>query len=124
MDGTTQTATAPAATASTQTTGIPKANGMANTTNDAGLFGDELISPDVAAALPQGYTIRALRRSDYHAGFLECLRVLTTVGDITEDQFTERFEWIKKQDGGYYILCIEDGGKVVGTGALIVERKL
>lgn len=123
MDGTTQTAKTPAATASTQTTGTPQTNGMANTV-DAGLFGEELISPDVAAALPQGYTIRALRQSDYHAGFLDCLRVLTTVGDITEDQFTERFEWIKKQDGGYYILCIEDGGKVVGTGALIVERKL
>ncbi|ROV94919.1 hypothetical protein VSDG_07090 [Cytospora chrysosperma] len=122
MDGTTQTATTPAASASTQTTGPVKTNGMANNV-DAGLFGDELISPAVAAALPQGYTIRALRQSDYHAGFLECLRVLTTVGEITEDQFTDRFEWIKKQDGGYYILCIEDGGKVVGTGALIVERK-
>lgn len=123
MDGTTQTATTPAASASTQTTGPVKTNGMANNV-DAGLFGDELISPAVAAALPQGYTIRALRQSDYHAGFLECLRVLTTVGEITEDQFTDRFEWIKRQDGGYYILCIEDGGKVVGTGALIVERKL
>lgn len=91
---------------------------------DAGLFGDELISPNVAAILPQGYKLRALRQSDYHAGFLDCLRVLTTVGDISEEQFAQRFEWISKQDGGYYILVIEDGGKVVGTGALLVERKL
>lgn len=94
------------------------------TTPDAGLFGDELISPEVAKALPDGYKIRALRQSDYHAGFLDCLRVLTTVGEITEEQFAQRFEWIGRQDGGYYILVIEDGGKVVGTGALIVERKL
>lgn len=91
---------------------------------EAGLFGDDLVSPHVAAALPSGYKIRALRQADYHAGFLDCLRVLTTVGDISEDQFAERFEWIKRQDGSYYVLVIEDGGRVVGTGALIAERKL
>ncbi|KAK7731074.1 Glucosamine-phosphate N-acetyltransferase-like protein [Cytospora paraplurivora] len=121
MDNTTQTATAPAASASTQTTGAARTNGTSHV--DVGLFGDDLISHDVAAALPQGYKIRALRQSDYHAGFLECLRVLTTVGDISEEQFAQRYEWISRQDGGYYILVIEDGGKVVGTGALIVERK-
>lgn len=98
---------------------------MASSTTDAaGLFGDELISSDVVAALPTGYKLRALRQSDYHAGFLECLRVLTTVGDITEAQFADRFEWIRKQDGSYYVLVIEDAGRVVGTGALIAERKL
>lgn len=95
-----------------------------STTTGAGLFSDDLISPDVAKALPEGYKIRALQQSDFQAGFLDCLRVLTTVGDITEAQFAERFEWLSKQDGGYYILVIEDGGRVVGTGALIVERKL
>lgn len=93
--------------------------------NGAGLFGDDLISQDVATALPTGYKMRALRQADYHAGFLDCLRVLTTVGDISEDQFAERFAWIQKQDGSYYVLVIEDAeGKVVGTGALIAERKL
>lgn len=101
-------------------------NGTSATTTatDAGLFGDELISPEVAKALPEGYKIRALRQSDFKAGFLDCLRVLTTVGDITEEAFAERFAWLSRQDGGYYILVIEDGGRVVGTGALIVERKL
>ncbi|KAI3399531.1 hypothetical protein diail_6553 [Diaporthe ilicicola] len=117
-----------AASAATQTTETVKMNGTSTTTTaaaapDTGLFGEELISPEVAKALPDGYKIRALRQSDFHAGFLDCLRVLTTVGDITEEQFAERFEWIGRQDGGYYILVIEDGGKVVGTGALIVERK-
>ncbi len=91
-----------------------------------GLFSSELVSPDVAAVLPAGYRVRALRRTDYHSGFLDCLRVLTTVGDITEAQFQERYDWISRQDGGYFILVIEDTnvGKVVGTGALLVERKL
>ncbi|KAL1862743.1 Glucosamine-phosphate N-acetyltransferase-like protein [Diaporthe australafricana] len=127
MSGTTEPVNA--ASAATQTTETVKMNGTSTTTAaataapDAGHFGDELISPDVTKALPDGYKIRALRQSDFHAGFLDCLRVLTTVGDITEEQFAERFEWIGRQDGGYYILVIEDGGKVVGTGALIVERK-
>ncbi|KKF95930.1 Glucosamine 6-phosphate N-acetyltransferase [Ceratocystis fimbriata CBS 114723] len=88
------------------------------------LFSADLISPEVAAQLPEGYIARSLRASDYATGFLDCLRVLTTVGDITETAFHERFEWMAKQDG-YYVLAIEDTatGKIVGTGALIVERK-
>jgi glucosamine-phosphate N-acetyltransferase len=93
-----------------------------------GLFSADLLSPAVAEALPAGYRLRALRRSDYDTGFLDCLRVLTTVGEISKESFDERFAWLSKQDGGYYILVIEDtndgANKVVGTGALIVERKL
>ena len=125
MNGTTEPVNA--ASAATQTTEPVKMNGTSTSTTattGAGLFSDDLISPDVAKALPEGYKIRALQQSDFQAGFLDCLRVLTTVGDITEAQFAERFEWLSKQDGGYYILVIEDGGRVVGTGALIVERKL
>ena len=70
--------------------------------------------------------MRALRPSDYNTGFLDCLRVLTTVGDISEAEFLERYNWMASQDGGYFILVVEDTsiGKVVGTGALLVERKL
>ncbi|TAQ84358.1 hypothetical protein B7494_g7311 [Chlorociboria aeruginascens] len=89
-----------------------------------GLFNADLISPTIAASLPESYVIRALERDDFAKGFLDCLRVLTTVGDITEQQFEERYEWMSSQGkGGYYLLVIEDQGKIVGTGALIVERK-
>ncbi|GKT48808.1 glucosamine 6-phosphate N-acetyltransferase [Colletotrichum spaethianum] len=90
---------------------------------EKGLFSDDLVSPTVASALPEGYVVRALRQSDY-TGFLDCLRVLTTVGEISEPQFAERYNWLSKSDG-YYILVIEDTSRktVVGTGALIVERK-
>lgn len=89
------------------------------------LFSSDLISPDVSAALPEGYTARALRVSDYDAGFLDCLRVLTTVGEITKEQFAERYQWMASQDT-YYVLVIEDTARsqVVGTGNLLVERKL
>lgn len=49
------------------------------------LFSSELISPEVLKALPEGYSCRPLERKDYHNGFLDVLRVLTTVGDITEE---------------------------------------
>jgi glucosamine-phosphate N-acetyltransferase len=88
------------------------------------LFSRDLISPAVQAALPEGYTIRPLRKSDYEAGFLDVLRVLTTVGDVTPEQWAERYDWMAKRGDEYFLLCITDGSsKVVGTGALVVERK-
>jgi glucosamine-phosphate N-acetyltransferase len=93
-----------------------------------GLFSADLLSPEVGAALPEGYKLRPLRPTDFGTGFLDCLRVLTTVGEISKEQFEERYAWLSRQEGGYYVLVIEDtnaeASKVVGTGALIVERKL
>ena len=89
----------------------------------AGLFSSDLISPTVARSLPENYAIRPLQKDDYERGFLDCLRVLTTVGDIEEGRFNERYDWMKA-NGGYYLLVIDDGKRIVGTGALVVERKL
>lgn len=51
--------------------------------------------------------------------------MLTTVGDITKEQWDERYDWMATQGkGGYYLLVVDDGTRVVGCGALIVERKL
>lgn len=92
---------------------------------EQGLFPASLLCPTVQAALPDGYAIRALRRSDFDTGFLECLRVLTTVGDVTPAAFEAQYDAMAGQEG-YYILVVEDTarGVIVGTGALIVERKL
>lgn len=92
-----------------------------------GLFSDDLVSPDVSAELPEGYRLRALRKTDFDSGFLDCLRVLTTVGEISREAFEQQFDDMEKQ-GAYYIIVIEDTNRseksVVGTGALIVEKKL
>lgn len=113
----------------------PTTNGIATATpkpttnfttpsDEVPLFSPKLISPEVAAALPESYTVRPLRRSDYHAGFLDVLRVLTQVGDVTLEQWNERYDYMAKRNDAYYLLCICDGeGRVVATGALIVERK-
>ncbi|EFW16340.1 glucosamine 6-phosphate acetyltransferase [Coccidioides posadasii str. Silveira] len=84
----------------------------------------KLISPDVAAQLPEGYTIRPLRKSDFSNGYLEVLRVLTTVGEFSFEQWSERYDWMAKRNDEYYLLVIcDETGRVVGTGSLIVERK-
>ncbi len=89
------------------------------------LFSPKLISPNVTSALPDGYSMRPLQRNDYSNTFLDVLRVLTQVGEVTREEFELRFEQMKASSGGYHILVILDGkGKIVGTGALIVERKL
>ncbi len=54
------------------------------------LFSTELISPEVLKSLPEGYSCRPLEKQDYHKGFLDVLRVLTTVGDITEEVGTRK----------------------------------
>ncbi|KAJ8116323.1 hypothetical protein OPT61_g2221 [Boeremia exigua] len=90
----------------------------------APLFSTELISPEVLKALPEGYTCRPIQRQDYHNGFLDVLRVLTTVGDISEEAWNERYNWISSRNDSYFMIAILDASeRIVGTGALIVERK-
>ncbi|ETI23288.1 hypothetical protein G647_05088 [Cladophialophora carrionii CBS 160.54] len=124
--------TTPATTTSTSTsappplTDEPKQNGKAvfSDENDPPLFSASLISEEVAARLPEGYTIRPLRRSDYYGGFLPTLRVLTTVGEPTLAEFNARYDFISSRNDTYYILVIcDETATVVGTGAVIVERK-
>lgn len=118
--------TSPAIGASSPATSTNGAT-MQQQEQETGLFGLDLVSPEVAAQLPPGYRFRALRRSDYNSGFLDCLRVLTTVGEITEEDFQKQYDAMDEQEG-YYIMVIEDTARkehaVVATGALMVERKL
>ena len=94
-------------------------------TGTESLFSPSLMSPAVQSALPENYSCRPLQRGDYKLGFLDILRVLTTVGEIKEGQWLERFEYMASHNDTYFIICIVDGDeKIVGTGALIVERKL
>ncbi|KAI4176889.1 MAG: hypothetical protein LQ343_000746 [Gyalolechia ehrenbergii] len=96
----------------------------ANSSPNGPLFSPTLIPTSVSSALPENYTIRPLQRSDYKAGMLDVLRVLTIVGEISEKAWDERYDWLARRGDEYYILVICDGAKkVVGTGAVIIERK-
>lgn len=76
------------------------------------------------AALPEGYTMRPLSVTDYGNGFPEIFSVLTQVGDISKEAFEKRFREMQSI-WGYYILVVLDGSKkIVGTGALVLEKKL
>lgn len=92
---------------------------------DGPLFSPDLIGSDVVSSFPQGYTVRPLQRGDYARGFLECLKVLSDVGDVSRQQFEERFDWMSTHGKGvHFHVVIEHDDRIVGTGAVIVERKL
>ena len=103
----------------------PPARALLTTVPKGPLFLPSLISPTVSSALPPSYSIRPLQRSDYNNGFLDVLRVLTTVGEIDEKGWNAHYDFMARRDDTYYIIVVVDGGgKVVGCGTLVVERKL
>ncbi|KIW01567.1 hypothetical protein, variant [Verruconis gallopava] len=92
------------------------------------LFPASLISASVQADLPHGYVVRPLQRSDYSRGHLEPLRDLTYIGEISEQQWIERFDWMASCQGTYYVVVIvdttkESRGSIVATGTLVAEKK-
>lgn len=93
------------------------------------LFSPSLISASVHADLPDGFAIRPLATDDYAKGFYECLGALTWVGvgdrpRPTEPEFRRRFDEMAAAAGTYFFAVVEHRGRVVGTGCLVVERKL
>jgi glucosamine-phosphate N-acetyltransferase len=92
-------------------------------------FSSELVPTEVQKKLPDGYVLRPLQRDDHGRGQLEPLRDLTHVGEITEEQWIERFDWMVERSGTYYTVVIVDeargrGKEIVATGTLFVEKKL
>jgi len=74
--------------------------------------------------LESSLLVRPLRLSDFDTGFLALLAQLTSVGEITKQQWEERWKELKSSSG-YFIVVIEDVAleKVVGAATLLVEKK-
>ncbi|KAE9382195.1 putative glucosamine 6-phosphate N-acetyltransferase 1 [Stipitochalara longipes BDJ] len=94
----------------------------------ASLFSPSLIPPPIHFSLPEGFICRPLQRSDFRYRHLDVLRDLAHVGDITEEQWIERFDDMKQCNGTYFILVFVDQRKeaepmVIGTGTLMIEKK-
>ena len=91
----------------------------------ATLFPTELIAPSDIVKLPSGFMFRPLQRNDYKNGHLETLAFLAYIGSITEDQWIQRFDYMKLCPETYFVLVIidENTGKIAGTGTLVAERK-
>lgn len=83
-------------------------------------------SPAVSAVQPgEGLRVRPLCRADYRRGFLQLLSQLTSVGDVSEEQFLKRFDAMQACPNTYYVTVIEDttNGQVIGSSTLVVEQK-
>ncbi|KAL8601550.1 hypothetical protein ACOMHN_003816 [Nucella lapillus] len=73
----------------------------------------------------EGLVVRPLALSDFDKGYMQLLQQLTKVGDVTVEQFTERFNQMKGCPDTYYIVVIEDTsvGQIIGSASLIKEQK-
>lgn len=69
--------------------------------------------------------LRPLNRADYKFGYLQLLAQLTSVGEISEQQFVAQFDRMRNCANTYYIIVIEDRAsrKIVGSATLHVEFK-
>lgn len=91
------------------------------------LFDSRFISQHIQDALPKQpkLLIRPLASTDYAKGFLTALSHLTTVGEMNEAEFLDRFWYLKAHAHEYYTIVIEDeqAQKIVACGTVFVERK-
>ncbi|KAE8741927.1 hypothetical protein FOCC_FOCC012487 [Frankliniella occidentalis] len=57
--------------------------------------------------------------------FLQLLSQLTSVGDVSEEQFLKRFDAMQACPNTYYVTVIEDttNGQVIGASTLVIEQK-
>lgn len=67
-------------------------------------------------------TYRLLKESDIDKGFLDLLRQLTTVGNISKDDFLKQFYEISKNTN-HKIYILEQNNKIVSCATLIIEPK-
>lgn len=69
------------------------------------------------------YYIRELELKDYENGFLECLKELTVVGNISKDKFEKTFIDRKYKNVYTYVAVDKKTDKVLGTGSVFYEPK-
>lgn len=92
---------------------------------ESSLFDPSLLPEYSMKEIPHGYNIRPIQATDYERGVLDVLRVLTTVGDITKEEFNELWKyWNKHNDTYFNIVITSPKGQVVAVGTLVLERKI
>lgn len=68
--------------------------------------------------------IRRLEVNDYHLGYVELLSELTKVGEISKDNWIERFNTIKYSNLiEIWVIHDTDSNKIIATGTLLIEPK-
>ncbi|KAG9134628.1 hypothetical protein Leryth_000960 [Lithospermum erythrorhizon] len=73
----------------------------------------------------ESYEVRKLHVSDKDKGFINLLEQLTLCGNVTNEDFIQRFEEISRFGDNHVVFVIEDIGKskIVATGSVIIESK-
>jgi len=91
---------------------------------DSSILSD-LPSAKELSAKDKSLYFRPLQSDDYNRGYIELLKQLTSVGDVTELDFKERFRELKSSNETYYHTVIVDSStdQIVGSATLIKERK-
>ena len=56
----------------------------------------------------EGLILRPLQQGDYRTGFLQLLGQLTTVGEVSEEQWQNRFSNMRRKSGTYHVMVLED----------------
>lgn len=78
-----------------------------------------MFSPDILTdflptgerALKEGLVLRPLQLTDYDKDYVKLLAQLTTVGNISQEMFEDRFRELQKaRPFGYYTIVVENTG--------------
>uniref|UniRef100_A0A914RKT6 Uncharacterized protein n=1 Tax=Parascaris equorum TaxID=6256 RepID=A0A914RKT6_PAREQ len=86
---------------------------MEDRDDGADMFPSHILSslelPLSAPKIPDNVIVRPLRIDDYKRGYLQLLSQLTFVGDVSEEQFRERFLLMQgTRPKSYYIIVVEE----------------
>lgn len=65
---------------------------------------------------------RELQKSDFNKSYLNLLKQLTDIGNISQNDFNIRFDLIS-DNKLHKIFVLEDHNKIISTGTLIIEPK-
>ena len=69
--------------------------------------------------------LRPLCLEDYDRGYLSLLSQLTSVGEISREEWEARWHQLRDSNSTYYVIVLEDRSlaRVVGAATLVRERK-
>lgn len=74
---------------------------------------------------PEGYQLRPIETTDYKKGALEVLKNLTTVGEISEEEFSTLVgTWQHNPEIYHTYVIVNAKDRVVTIGSIIIEAKL
>ena len=65
--------------------------------------------------------VRQLEAEDFDKGFMELLAQLTSAGNVTREQWQERFA--SARHGPEFVFVVEEKGRLLASGTLVLERK-